>query len=205
MKKYPTAPLVSTAKVVYIGGINSNGYKGTQLKWDGYDCLVPKMPSHNITAICAKFLPNCLTGVESYVNELRTICLNCTKTVPDLVVGASQGGAIAMSLVQKEWASARMVLIAPAWRTFSINPVVPKNTVILHGKHDWLVSPSDSEHLSSYNKCKLIRVDDNHHLEHSYNLLLREVDKASQQMGKHKSKEQINKEWLEYKAACKEW
>lgn len=205
MTDYPQCPFVSMAKVVYVSGINSNGTKGQRLSHDGYNCTVPKMPSQNMTAICAKFLPSCITGVQSYVDELRTICLNCTKKVPDLVVGSSQGGAIAMSLVQNEWAGARLVLIAPAWKTFGINPIVPKNTVILHGKNDWLVSLSDSERLRYKNKCKLIKVDDNHHLEHSYNLLLREVDKCSIEMGKHKSKEVIDKEWEEYKEACSKW
>lgn len=203
--KFPVCPLVSTTNVVYISGINSTGTKGQRLASDGYNCTVPQMPSENMTAICALFMPACLSGIQSYTNKLKLVCLNCTKEVPDLVVGSSQGGAIAMALVQNEWAGARLVLIAPAWKTFGIEPSVPKNTIILHGTHDWLVSPSDSEHLSYKNKCRLIKVDDNHHLEHSYNLLLREVNRCSYAMGQHKDKKTIDREWAEYKEACTEW
>ena len=195
---YPTAPLVSTAKVVYIGGINSYGMKGRRIAHDGYDCTVPLMPSDNVRAIAARFLPRCITGIQTYLNELCTCCLNCTKTVPDLVVGSSQGGAVAMSLVQNEWKGAKLILLAPAWKTFSVPLIVPRDTVIVHGTDDWLISLSDSVQLRNKNKCTLIKVNDNHHLEHSYDLILRQVDECSKRLGKHKSKEVIDRERAEY-------
>lgn len=207
-KPYPTPPLVSTAKVVYVGGINSSGTKGRNLYYDGYDCTVPMMPSHNFTAGLARFLPGCLkalSGVNSYLAGLKDVVLNCTKTIPDIVVGVSQGGAVAMSLVQKEWVGAKLLLVAPAWRTFGVDSIVPRDTTILHAKRDWVVPLADSQHLMRKNKCRLLKVNDNHYLGQSYGLILSEVDRLSAQTGKHKPVDVINTEWAEYHKARQDW
>jgi len=161
------------------------------------------MPSNNIKAVAAKFLPNCLTGVGSYLEDLKACCLNCTK--PDIIVGVSQGGAVAMSLAQNEWSGAKLLLIAPAWKTFGVKPVVSKGTVIIHGTNDWLVPLGDSEYLRKASGCRLIKVEDNHAVENSYGVILGEVDRLSIETGKHKSQEQIHTEWAAYKQACEEW
>ncbi len=110
-----------------------------------------------------------------------------------------------MSLVQNEWKGAKLCLIAPAWRTYGVDPVVPKDTSILHGTNDWVVNLSDSVNLRNRNKCRLVKVNDSHALGESYNKILREVDALSVLTGKHKPQEVINKEWQEYKEACEKW
>jgi hypothetical protein len=59
---------------------------------------------------------------------------------PDVVVGSSMGGAVAMNL---RAGSAPQVLVAPAWRAwmrrFGTAARVQPATVIVHGRRDWLV------------------------------------------------------------------
>jgi hypothetical protein len=188
-------PLVSTAKVMYIGGLNSSGNKGRWIEADGYDVTMPRANSGfmaNMSACFAKI------GFGGDISDIKDRCLSCTK--PDIIVGSSQGGAVAMAL-QKDWPDVRLLLIAPAWRTFGVLPETFSSTVILHGKDDYFVPYRDSEHLADKNKCTLVGVKDNHTLDQSYYVILDELDKISIDLGKHKSDEVIRAEWAAYKEA----
>ena len=63
---------------------------------------------------------------------------------PDVVVGSSRGGAIAMNLRK---VSVRLVLLCPAWRWFGSVRIVKPGTVILHSRADEVVPFHDSEEL----------------------------------------------------------
>lgn len=188
-------PLVSTAKVMYIGGINSSGIKARMFAADGYDVMMPKAPSGIMATVGAFFAKYAFGGD---ISEIKAECLSCTK--PDIIVGSSQGGAVAMAL-QKDWPDVRLLLIAPAWRTFNVPPVVSPSTVILHGKQDNLVPYQDSIQLFKKNKCTLYKVNDNHSLDRSYRIILDELDRISIDIGKHKPDDVIKAEWAEYRKA----
>ena len=65
---------------------------------------------------------------------------------PDVVVGSSMGGAVALNLRS---ADTPLVLVAPAWKVFGVfsfgsaTGVGPLSAVV-HGSRDWLVWPSSS-------------------------------------------------------------
>lgn len=60
---------------------------------------------------------------------------------PDMVVGSSRGGAVAVALVEH---TGPMVLIAPAWKHYAIAPRVTPATVVVHAPADDIVPFADS-------------------------------------------------------------
>jgi len=63
---------------------------------------------------------------------------------PDVVVGSSRGGAVAMNLRR---VLVRLVLLCPAWRWFGSVHIVKPGTVILHSRTDGIVPFYHSEEL----------------------------------------------------------
>ena len=63
---------------------------------------------------------------------------------PDVIVGSSRGGAVAMNL---DSADTPLVLLCPAWRKYGAARTVKANTVILHSVSDDVVPFADSEEL----------------------------------------------------------
>jgi len=80
---------------------------------------------------------------------------------PDVIVGSSRGGAVAMSV---DPGSARMILIAPAWRSFDVPPKVPAGTSILHCPSDGIVNFEDSEILEAACQADLVRCGQGHQM-----------------------------------------
>ena len=60
---------------------------------------------------------------------------------PEVVIGASRGGAVAMALKADD---APLVLIAPAWRKWGRASTVGPETTILHSPHDRVIRFEDS-------------------------------------------------------------
>jgi len=83
---------------------------------------------------------------------------------PDVVVGSSRGGAIAVNI---DTNGAPRVLIAPAWNMFGSADTVPSNTVILHSEADKIVPFEDSVDLSSRSGAKLVSVGAGHRMSDS--------------------------------------
>ena len=65
---------------------------------------------------------------------------------PDVVVGSSRGGAVAVNL---DSGSSRLVLICPAWKKWGTAKTVKPGTVILHSRMDDVVPFGDSVELLS--------------------------------------------------------
>jgi alpha-beta hydrolase superfamily lysophospholipase len=63
---------------------------------------------------------------------------------PDVIVGSSRGGAVAMNINSGE---ARLVLLGPAGKKWGTAKTVKAGTVILHSRADDVVPFSDSEEL----------------------------------------------------------
>lgn len=83
---------------------------------------------------------------------------------PDVVVGSSRGGALAVNI---DTNGAPRVLIAPAWRMFGSATSVPGNTVILHSRVDDIVPFEDSEELAKTSGAKLVEVGADHRMSDS--------------------------------------
>lgn len=63
---------------------------------------------------------------------------------PDLVIGSSRGGAVAMNL---QAGHTPAVLLAPAWRKWGKATTIGAGTVILHSPNDDVVPIDDSREL----------------------------------------------------------
>lgn len=102
---------------------------------------------------------------------------------PDVVVGSSRGGAVAMNINSGE---TPMVLLCPAWKKWGTAKKVKPNTSILHSRGDETVPFSDSEELarnSGLPSETLIEVGFEHRLadEDSLRMMLRAVEMVLQQ------------------------
>lgn len=63
---------------------------------------------------------------------------------PDVVVGSSRGGAVAMNIDSR---GARLVLLCPAWRNWGTARSVPPGTVLLHARADDVIPFADTVEL----------------------------------------------------------
>jgi alpha-beta hydrolase superfamily lysophospholipase len=83
---------------------------------------------------------------------------------PDVIVGSSRGGAIAMNL---DAGSTPLVLLCPAWKRWGSVRTVKPGTLILHSEADDVVPIADSRELvraSGLPDAALIVVGDDHRL-----------------------------------------
>jgi predicted esterase len=88
---------------------------------------------------------------------------------PDVLVGSSFGGAVALELLRRSYFRGPTVLLAPAARAFGIPLVIPEGVpvVIVHGLRDELIDPNDSVVLGrtgSPGLVETVEVDDGHRL-----------------------------------------
>ena len=83
-------------------------------------------------------------------------------SIPDLIIGSSQGGAIALSIANM-YQDTPMLLLCPAWKIFNVTPTyVNPSTVIIHGVHDLEVPFKDSQELAEQFNLTLIPTNDGH-------------------------------------------
>jgi len=83
---------------------------------------------------------------------------------PDVIVGSSRGGAVAMNL---NLPGVPLVLIAPAWRRWGQATRVPQRTIILHSAADELIPLADSRELAAASNlaaASLVVVGDEHRM-----------------------------------------
>ena len=83
---------------------------------------------------------------------------------PDVVVGSSRGGAVAMNL---DLRGVPLVLIAPAWRRWGQATRVPQRTIILHSAADELIPLAESRELAAVSQldaASLVVVGEEHRM-----------------------------------------
>ena len=135
-------------KILFLHGWQSvpGGVKPTFLKDNGHEVLNPKLPD------------------DDFGESVRIAQDIFDKEFPNVVVGSSRGGAVAMTL---QVGDTRLVLMCPAWKKFGSVRSVKPGTVILHSRADDVVAFSDSEELirnSNLPKNSLIEVGSDHRL-----------------------------------------
>ena len=115
-------------KILFLHGWTSipGGVKPTFLKDHGHEVINPKLPD------------------DDFDEALRIAQAEFDKHQPEVVVGSSQGGAVAMNIDSRQ---ARLVLLCPAWKKWWTAKTVPENTIILHSRADEVISFADSEEL----------------------------------------------------------
>ena len=117
-------------KILYLHGWNSvvGGVKPTFLKSHGHEVIEPELDHEDFQAALA-------TAQRAFDQHQ-----------PDVVVGSSRGGAVAVNLGS---GSARLVLICPAWKKWGTAEWVKPGTQILHSRADDVVPFADSIELLS--------------------------------------------------------
>jgi alpha-beta hydrolase superfamily lysophospholipase len=135
-------------RILFLHGWNSvvGGVKPTYLKEYGHEVINPALPH------------------EDFAVSLAIAQTEFDKHMPQVVVGASRGGAVAMNISSGD---AKLVLLCPAWKKYGTARTVKPDTVILHSRADDVVPFSDSEELvrnSGLPAYTLIEVGTDHRL-----------------------------------------
>src|SRR5215831_19478828 len=132
-------------KVLFLHGWQSvpGGVKPTFLARHGHEVVNPKLPD------------------EDFNEAVRIAQAEFDRHQPQVVVGSSRGGAVAMNISSGE---ARLVLLCPAWKKYDSARTVKPDTVILHSRADDVVPFADSEELARASGAALIEVGTDHRL-----------------------------------------
>lgn len=134
--------------ILFLHGWQSvpGGVKPTFLAEHGHTVINPKLNDDDIAA------------------AVRTAQGEFDLHRPDVVVGSSRGGAVAMNIAS---GNARLVLLCPAWKRHGTARTVKPGTVILHSRHDDVIPFADSEELvraSGLPASSLVEVGSDHRL-----------------------------------------
>ena len=115
-------------KILFLHGWQSvpGGVKPTFLKDYGHEVINPKLDD------------------DDFTTALQTAQAEYDRHQPDVIVGSSRGGAVAMNLESGE---TPLVLLCPAWKKYGTAKTVKPNTAILHSRRDDVVPFADSEEL----------------------------------------------------------
>lgn len=81
---------------------------------------------------------------DNFDTAVRTAQAAYDQHLPDLVVGSSRGGAVAMNI---ESGDTSLVLLCPAWKNWGTVKKLKPNAVLLHSRQDDVIQFADSEEL----------------------------------------------------------
>ena len=131
--------------ILFLHGWHSvpGGVKPTYLKDHGHEVINPALNDDDFTL------------------AVTTAQAEFDQHPPQVVVGSSRGGAVAMNL---ESGSAKLVLLCPAWKKYGSARTVKAGTVILHSRADDVVPFADSVELARNSRAALIEVGSDHRL-----------------------------------------
>jgi alpha-beta hydrolase superfamily lysophospholipase len=151
-------------KILLLHGWQSTpgGLKPTYLKSHGHEVLNPHIPDDDFNA------------------AVHIAQAEFDQRQPDVVVGSSRGGAVAMDI---DSGNMPLVLLCPAWKRWGTARTVKSNTTILHSRKDETVPFADSRELlrnSRLPESDLIVMGTEHRLadEKSLKAMLRVVERT---------------------------
>ncbi len=135
-------------KILFLHGWNSvpGGVKPTYLKDHGHEVINPVLPD------------------DDFDEAVRIAQSEFDKHRPEVVVGSSRGGAVAMNI---ESSTACLVLLCPAWKKWGTATTVKPGSVILHSRADDVIPFDDSEELvknSGLPTATLVEIGNDHRL-----------------------------------------
>jgi hypothetical protein len=135
-------------QILFLHGWTSvpGGKKPTFLKEHGHDVLNPSLPD------------------DDFPESVRIAEVEHNRHHPDVIVGSSRGGAVAMNMDSKH---TPLVLLCPAWKNWGTATRVKANTMILHSRADDVIPFTDSEEIlaiSGLPPATLIEVGNDHRL-----------------------------------------
>jgi Alpha/beta hydrolase family len=135
-------------KVLFLHGLHSvpGGVKPTHFIRHGHEVINPALPDDDFDA------------------AVRLAQAEFDHHRPDVIVGSSRGGAIAMAIRSDR---VPLVLLCPAWKRWGAVRVAKPNTTILHSRNDEVIPFVDSEELvaaSGLPRTALIETGNDHRL-----------------------------------------
>jgi hypothetical protein len=132
-------------KILFLHGWHSivGGVKPTYLIDAGHDVINPPLDDDDFDVAVA------------------TAQAEFDKHQPNVVVGSSRGGAVAMNI---NIGDAKIVLLCPAWKNWGTTKTVKSDTVILHSRADDVIPFIESEELARNSGATLIEVGTDHRL-----------------------------------------
>ena len=132
-------------KILFLHGWQSvpGGVKPTYLKDHGHTVINPALDDDDFAAAVA-------TAQAAFDQHQ-----------PQVVVGSSRGGAVAMNV---NTSNAKLVLLCPAWKNWGTAKTVRSDAMILHSRADEVIPFVDSEELARNSEATLIEVGTDHRL-----------------------------------------
>ena len=135
-------------KTLFLHGWHSvpGGVKPTHLARHGHEVINPALDD------------------DDWDNAVRTAQTEYDRHRPDVIVGSSRGGAVAMNL---DSGSTPLVLLCPAWKRWGTVKRAKPGTVILHSEADDVIPIAESRELvraSGLPESALIVVGTDHRL-----------------------------------------
>lgn len=114
--------------ILFLHGWHSipGGVKPTFLAQHGHTVINPALPDDDFAAA--------LTIAQAEFDKHQ----------PNVIVGSSRGGALAMNLQAGE---TPLVLLCPAWKKYGTAKTIKANSTILHSRADDVIPYADSEEL----------------------------------------------------------
>lgn len=136
-------------KILFLHGQGSDpdGIRPMYLDEHGYQVSHPALPD------------------EDFPESIRIAQLAFEESAPDVIVGSSRGGAVAMNIHSRD---VPLVLVAPAWKTWGEAVEVKPQTVIMHSEYDDVVPIAHSRELvknSGLADDRLILVGQDHRMD----------------------------------------
>jgi alpha-beta hydrolase superfamily lysophospholipase len=115
-------------KILFLNGWRAapGGAKPTLLAQRGHEVITPRLSD------------------DDFAEAVRTAQAEFDQFQPDVVVGLSRGGAVAVNI---DTCVARLVLLCPGWKKWGAAKTVKPDTVILHAPADDIVPFAFSEEL----------------------------------------------------------
>lgn len=132
-------------KILFLHGWQSvpGGVKPTYLRDHGCEVINPKLDD------------------DDFDLALRTAQAEFELHKPDVIVGSSRGGAVAMNIMAGD---TPRVLLCPAWKKWGAARTVKPGTVILHSREDEVIPFEYSVELAEASGATLIEVGKDHRL-----------------------------------------
>jgi hypothetical protein len=135
-------------KILFLHGWHSvpGGVKPSYLVQHGHDVINPALSD------------------DDWGEAVRTAQAEYDRHHPDVIVGPSRGGAVAMNV---DSGSTPLVLLCPAWKRWGTARTVKPGTVILHSEADDVIPVADSRELvraSGLPESALVVVGSDHRL-----------------------------------------
>lgn len=157
-------------KILFLHGLHSTpgGLKPTYLKDHGHTVLNPALPD------------------DDFKEATRIAQAEYDQHQPDVVVGSSRGGAVAMNIESGE---TPLVLLCPAYKKYGTATTVKPNTTLLHSRHDEVIPFAHSQelvHNSGLPPSALIEIGSDHRLadEESLRKMLEACEATTKHFGK---------------------